>query len=209
MSKCTETVNGVTIYPIIKNGMQSVQEWFQRPCNTPSTRLVVFDIGECPMYREYSEEVVGFVTSVTRHHNEVCTYTTNPLPQYEDVNVRCTTFKDSHGAFFLHFDNGLAHFNDIPCATCGLFSKSVLICSRCWKRRYCSVKCQSDDWETSHRDDCVHVCRSCGIGSEEDRALFQCSRCKWAYYCGPECQRMDRKKHAYWCHDRKDGKSIC
>ncbi len=200
MPKCSETIDGITIYPELENNLDAIHSWFLRPSNTPSIRVIVFAPDDCLLYQHHTDKVVGCIISTTRHKNEVITHKFATYLPYTGDNVACTTFKHSEPATYLYYNDEYYHLNDIPCVTCGVFSKEVLLCSRCLKRRYCSIRCQSVDWTTSHVTECLCVCRKCGKSQIDGIPMFKCSGCKRAYYCGQQCQTLDWRYHKQTCH---------
>ncbi|KAK4503161.1 hypothetical protein PRZ48_006589 [Zasmidium cellare] len=97
--------------------------------------------------------------------------------------------------------------NDV-CGGCGAKKRhdgeELDNCSKCLKRKYCSRKCQKDDWK-AHKLVCTvarpnNVCGSCGAEQREDGGeLNYCSRCKVRRYCSVQCQKDDWKTHKEVC----------
>lgn len=86
------------------------------------------------------------------------------------------------------------------CMVCGV--RTRLRCPHCNFPRYCSEKCQKDDWENVHKGACGgmfykkrgNTCEVCN-----KPATKCCSKCKIAYYCSRNCQKKDWKRHKLEC----------
>lgn len=107
---------------------------------------------------------------------------------------------------------GATHYS---CAQCNTHTTSAYKrCARCRDARYCSKKCQREDWQR-HKVDCQVTrvrsaflakfgyvsCRSCGLVESQlqKETHCACSGCLMVFYCSKQCQKNGWRVHKERC----------
>jgi len=173
----------------------SPMQKFLAPSLIPAHRNLSFDPGALPVYREHTDEVVGYVSDLTRHMNEKRGLSFVIAPEHRrafDSGELQVAFKKNEASTLGQYETE-DDFNakDVRCANCRIHTPRAFTCRRCLSVCYCSNKCLLEFWEAGHKDVCRVTCHWCHKKREGDEPFHKCGRCRKVYYCSPECQRAE------------------
>ena len=135
-------------------------------CNL-AVKGIVYDCGQCERPNYCSPKCQQ--QDLNRRHRKDCWELRMIKRDYSELHRRVYLVPNHKEKLALL----MSYHTPFYCSKCNTHSpnKKLKLCAGCSVARYCSKKCQIEDWTCKHRDDCREICRSrsilCGVKTPE------------------------------------------